>query len=226
MHIGAVELPKSLVLKRWTVSAREGVENCIPGYSDAAKLSADYATMHGVLHASAMELVLMGTTSRQAFEVAVDYMSHAKAAIAAMTVKDPQSVQFAVQTAAGEGAEPMQFDSAIAAPPRVRSRGRPKELRFKSPIESPGAIKKPPFSKPKNNLIGSDNPRRSTRFLKTGVYILEHCGYCGSTEHRTGDCEPENEPAAQASKRRSCKSCGAYGHNRSTCGRKSTYVAK
>jgi hypothetical protein len=88
-----------------------------------------------------MELVGMGTTSRQVFELAVDYISHAKAALAAMNVSDQGHQVFQAQNSKGVGGGVLHFDSGVAAPPRVRSRGRPKELRFKSPIESPGAAK-------------------------------------------------------------------------------------
>jgi hypothetical protein len=53
--------------------------------------------MHGLLHASAMELVGMGTTSRRAFELAVDYISHLKAALAVMTIADPGRKVFQAQ---------------------------------------------------------------------------------------------------------------------------------
>jgi hypothetical protein len=182
--------------------------------------------MHGLLHASAMELVGMGTTSRQAFELAVDYISHAKAALAAMIVADPGQPAFQAQNSTSVGGGVLHFDSGVAAPPRVRSRGRPKELRFKSPIESPGAAKTKTKHAAQAAAKNGENPRRSTRFLKTGVYIVEHCGGCGSTQHRTDACGvPDDEEQATAAPRK-CKSCGETGHNRSTCGRKSTYVAK
>ncbi|KAK1609633.1 hypothetical protein QYE76_033306 [Lolium multiflorum] len=94
----AVEIPSSLIKKRWTTDARDGVESAIPGLSAAAAARADSTSMHGMLHAAVMELVGMGTTSRQAFEVAVDYVSHAKAAISAMTVDAPVNVGFSVQS--------------------------------------------------------------------------------------------------------------------------------
>jgi hypothetical protein len=166
----------------------------------------------------------MGTTSRQAFELAVDYISNAKAALSAMTVDDPSQGLFDAQDMPVEGTEKLLFDASVAAPPRVRSRGRPKELRFKSPIESPGAKKRSLPANPANATV--DRPRRSSRFLKTGVYMVEHCGTCGSAQHSTADCSVNVAPETFVATRRRCKSCGIVGHNRSTCGRKSTYTAK
>ncbi|KAM0845876.1 hypothetical protein ACQ4PT_056065 [Festuca glaucescens] len=134
VHVSAAELPPGLIMKRWIVAAREGAVCNISGYGEAAASGADAASMHGMLHAAAMELVGMGTTSRQAFELAVDYISHAKAALAAMTVDDPNQGVFDAQNLPAHGTDPLLFDASVAAPPRVRSRGRPKELRFKSPI--------------------------------------------------------------------------------------------
>jgi hypothetical protein len=221
-----VEIPSSLIKKRWTTDARDGVESAIPGLNEAVAARADNTSMHGMLHAAVMELVGMGTTSRQAFEVAVDYVSHAKAAISAMKVDAPVNVGFSVQSTELAGEDVLQFDSGVAAPPRVRSRGRPKELRFKSPIESPGGSKRPTNLKRSMKSSGDDAPRRSTRFLKTGVYVIEHCGSCGLPGHRTSECAEEVEDEQGGAVRRRCKSCGEVGHNRSTCGRKSTYVPK
>lgn len=226
MNAGAVEIPPSLIKKRWTKSAREGVICCIPGFKNAAARDADGATMHGLLHAAAMELVGMGTTSRQAFELAVDYVSHAKKALSEMTVIDPSQCNVPVQSAAESSIEASQFDPALAAPPRVRSRGRPKELRFKSPIESPGSSRRQAKPVPDKCKMDDQRTRRTTRFLKTGVLITEHCDTCGSTQHVTGDCMVEMDEGPTSATRRRCKMCGETGHNRSTCGRKSTYTPK
>jgi hypothetical protein len=223
---GAVEIPKSLIKKRWTVSARDGLSISIPGFSEAVARDADGATMHGVLHAAAMELVGMGTTSRQAFEVAIEYVSQCKKSLSEMVVVDPGQVKNCTERAPGTSTDAFQFDVDVAAPPRVRSRGRPKELRFKSPIESPGSNKRPAKQGTNNSNRDGQMPRRTTRFLKTGVVIREHCAECGSTQHLTGECLVENEDGERTATRRRCKSCGEVGHNRSTCGRRSTYTPK
>jgi hypothetical protein len=135
VYNNVVEIPPSLVLKCWTVLAKDGIVSCIPGDVEVAARQADEASMHGLLHASVMELGSMGVTSRRAFEIAVDYVSHAKAAIAVITVNEPGDAPLEAQNVEASGGEMLQFDPSVAAPPRVRSRGRPKELRFKSPIE-------------------------------------------------------------------------------------------
>jgi hypothetical protein len=220
-----VEIPPSLVLKRWTVSAKDGIVSCIPGDVEVAARQADEACMHGLLHASVMELVSMGVTSRRAFELAVDYVSHAKAAIAAITVNEPGGAPLDSQNVEAAGGEFLQFDPSVAAPPRVRSRGRPKELRFKSPIESPGSRKRPAASAAVPQDTG-DRTRKSTRFLKKGVYVMEHCGTCDSAQHHSSACPLNVVPGPSGAAARRCKTCNAVGHNRSTCGRKSSYVAK
>jgi hypothetical protein len=124
------------------------------------------------------------------------------------------------------GGDLLHFDPSIAAPPRVRSRGRPKELRFKSPIESPGSRKRPASSSAAAPPDSGDGPRKSSRFLKRGVYVIEHCGTCDSAQHRTAACPFNVVPGPSGATPRRCKSCNAIGHNKSTCGRKSSYVAK
>ncbi|KAM0912809.1 hypothetical protein ACQ4PT_012551 [Festuca glaucescens] len=224
VHSNVVELPPALVLKRWTVSAREGIECDIPGDGRAAARQADAASMHALLHASVMELVGMGITSRRAFEVAVDYVSHAKAAISAIVVADPAAKPFTAQTVLVGCADILEFDSSAAAPPRVRSRGRPKELRFKSPVESPGGRKQTTPSSAATAQPEAERPRKSSRFLK--VYVVEHCGACQSTQHRTSACPLNIVPGPTGATPRRCQKCHVVGHNRSTCGRKSSYVTK
>ncbi|KAM0894146.1 hypothetical protein ACQ4PT_024649 [Festuca glaucescens] len=169
VHSGAVKIPAGLVKKRWTTSARQGVECLIPGYKDAVARGDEASSMHGLLHACAMELVGLGTTSRQAFEVAVDYVSQAKAAITSMTVDDPGRRAFHAKSVPEDSAAELVFDASCAAPPRVRSRGRPKELRFKSPIESPGARKKPASS-----TVSKMAYESSVNYLDTSKYLC-HC---------------------------------------------------
>jgi hypothetical protein len=148
---------------------------------------------------------------------------HAKAAI---TVNDPGGAPLEAQNVDEAGEEMLQFDPSIAAPPRVRSRGRPKELRFKSPIDSPGSRKHPASSSATVPQDAGDRPCKSTRFLKRGVYVIEHYGTCESAQHRTATCPLNVVPRPSGATPRRCKTCNAVGHNKSTCGRKSSYVAK
>ncbi|CAN6198265.1 unnamed protein product [Urochloa humidicola] len=145
VQMGAKEIPPCLVLKRWTMEAKSS-----RGSSDgsgANHSAPDLAALHSILYNAAMELVTLGRSSRQAFEVALNFVSKGKAAIASMTV-----IPRACST--GEdinGEESVQLDGSgvtgcqlkdVSAPPRVRSRGRPTHSRLKSPIESPGSRKR------------------------------------------------------------------------------------
>jgi hypothetical protein len=47
VYNNVVEIPPSLVLKRWTVSAKDGIVSCIPGDVEVAARQADEASMHG-----------------------------------------------------------------------------------------------------------------------------------------------------------------------------------
>jgi hypothetical protein len=77
--------------------------------------------MHGLLHASVMELVSMGVTLQRAFELAVDYVSHAKAAIAAITANDPGGAPLEAQNVDVASEEMLLFDPSIAVPPQMRA---------------------------------------------------------------------------------------------------------
>jgi hypothetical protein len=157
-----------------------------------------------------VELLAMGRSSRQAFEIALSHVSRAKAEISSMKIDAGDDVDGhgdnVNYTAVGAGhGDKLNFTGVDAgsdvseladvhAPPRVRSRGRPRQSRFKSPIESPGARKKPSSVGPVANLT---KKRAAT------------------DEGSNGDCH----------QKRKCKLCGEFGHYRSTCGRKSSYKA-
>jgi phage-related protein len=79
------------------VDARDGTPSPIEGTVEAAARGADAASMHGLLHASAMELVGMGTTSRQA--------------LAAMTVSDQGHQVFQAQNTNGVGGGVLHLDA-------------------------------------------------------------------------------------------------------------------
>jgi hypothetical protein len=91
-----------------------------------------------------MELISIGRTSRQAFEIALRHVSRAKSAISVMKVVGPEGKGqgegevTGVESVVQDGSDSL---SEAKAPPRMRSRGRPRKSRFKSPVESPGAAK-------------------------------------------------------------------------------------
>ena len=154
--MGLSRLPESLVMRRWTVCAKaaEG-SGADDGYRHAPP---DLVALHSILYNASMELVSMGRESRQAFEVALSFVAKAKEAISSMSVVHPSLVQ---PPPCSERSDPIrERDEAdqlkgVVAPPHVWSRGRPRQSRFKSPVESPGAHKrKRPFAR--ENVDGID----------------------------------------------------------------------
>ncbi|CAL4991083.1 unnamed protein product [Urochloa decumbens] len=198
VHLGVPEIPSSLVLKRWTIHAKDGTST--DGVTGGNRAGPDLAALHSILYSAAMELVTMGRSSRQAFEVALTFVSKGKAAISSMTVIPP------VQEKIDDNRQDQTSNQAVAegncdldklcAPPRVCSRGRPAQSRLKSPIESPGA---------------------STRKRKTTVNRVGNDVFQGAAT--------DDEADIRLGKRK-CHLCGEKGHYKSTCGRKSTYTPK
>jgi hypothetical protein len=151
------ELPSGLVRTRWTVNARSTYGSELPSEEHLGK--PDAGALHAVLYSACVELLAMGRTSRQAFEIALSHVSRAKAEISSMKIDAEGnidghggSVNFTrVDAGHGDSVNFTGVDAGsdrsdladVQAPPRVRSRGRPRQSRFKSPIESPGARKKP-----------------------------------------------------------------------------------
>ncbi|RLN04798.1 hypothetical protein C2845_PM13G12440 [Panicum miliaceum] len=124
-HACFVSIPDDLICKRWTKNAKDGF-----GYSYSAeernKRVQDAGTMHAFAYASAMELVSMCRSSRQAFELGVDLLGRAKEAITSITVVSDGSVGITADAEANGSCVTGDMQSA-ALPPIVRSRGRPKQ---------------------------------------------------------------------------------------------------
>ncbi|TVU20202.1 hypothetical protein EJB05_36401, partial [Eragrostis curvula] len=216
VHNGVKEIPKGLVLKRWTREARAG---SVTGQDAAGKqVEADPASLHHIIYASAMELVSMSGSSRQAFDVGLSFVTRAKDAISSMTVVDPNPAPGPDARGACEDVSAAASTlSEVAAPPRVRSRGRPKEKRFKSAIESPGARKRkaPAKDQDQDPKCRAPNSRSASR----------KCRQCGSTDHASWMCTGAERAGPPPASSRRCRLCGSAGHNKSTCGRKTTYKA-
>ncbi|TVU18159.1 hypothetical protein EJB05_34237, partial [Eragrostis curvula] len=230
---GASEIPSGLVLKRWSRDAKIGLQE--RNAADSKQLEADPASLHHVMYAAAMELVGMSGSSRQAFDVGLSFVSRAKEAISSMTVvggADPVDCgEMARETASEAAVTEASGVTSVTAPPRVHSRGRPKEKRFKSPIESPGARKKKRIAK--DGLEGSREPNRGkqSKPVDAGSKLVGspsrkasiRCRSCGESGHYSWNCPGVNEEAGREPKGRRCKLCGEMGHYKSTCGRKSSY---
>ncbi|CAL5045806.1 unnamed protein product [Urochloa decumbens] len=132
MHVGANRIPDALVMKRWTVNAKAGVDN---GASAVGTLSdLDAGALHAILYTACMELLNLGRTSRQAFEVALQHVSRAKSAITAMTVVGAEAKAGDGLCNANDVGKQGDSDNLAdaMAPPRVRSRGRPRQSRYHS----------------------------------------------------------------------------------------------
>lgn len=215
-------------MKRWTRDAKEGIqirELDAPGGSGETLLG--HESMHAVLYASAMELVSMASSSRPSFDLAIDHITRAKHALSEMTVVTKGTSMLLgpeIEEDGDEcneetdGATPLDEPSnsfehspldEAEAPPRVRSRGRPRTSRFKSPVEIPPSRRK---------MKVTESGGKSTKPSK------QKCRICGSADHLASKC-PENNVAEKPVKPRKCHACGEEGHYRNTCGRKSSYYS-
>lgn len=202
-------IPLGLLCYRWTRDAQVRSDDGIPVANDGRCRVEDNASMH--------TLVRMCGESRQALEVGVDFISRAKEAINSMTIENLPSSNPEPLLPSGSGTKPTSIivntlnDDAvmnITAPPWVRSRGRPKQSRMKSAIESPGG---------KKRKVDGVPLRRSSR-----ISVMDDASNIPQDSGNTDGQEENYEP----SQTRKCHACGEYGHYRSTCGRKSAYSSK
>ncbi|CAN6326613.1 unnamed protein product [Urochloa humidicola] len=226
VQMGAKKIPPCLVLKRWTMEAKSTSGSSNGG--GAQNSAPDLAALHSILYNAAMELVTLGRSSRQAFEVALNFVSKGKAAIASMTVipracstAEAFDVEDSVQLD-GSGVTSCQL-KGVSAPPRVRSRGRPAHSRLKSPIESPGARKRKNSGDNQATGVQASSSIR-TRSRCSFDQTMSSGSVMGGVQSRT-EASGTDDLVSRSGKR-TCQLCGEKGHYRSTCGRKSSYKAK
>ena len=221
VHHGFTEIPPGILLKRWTREAKAFGDPKLAAVISAQQATdLDFSGMHTLLYAAAMELVGLASTSRPAFEIGMQTLSRGKQAITSLTV-----VANAGPVAPAAAADALDADTdadadlgGAAAPPRVRSHGRPAKSRMKSAVESPGGMK----GKDTRAGVAVRQSKRLKQILE-GDVAAGKCRLCGSSDHFASAC-PENivaDPKSAAA--RKCKVCGEEGHYRSTCGRVSTY---
>jgi hypothetical protein len=233
VQVGCRKIPQSLICERWTRDAKTWLNQEGENPEEIALRIEDNATLHALAYGSAMELVSMCRCSRRAFEIGVDYMSRAKQAISTITTEEATTtVNERGQPNTGNVAQQTPDDSTyismsnrnqeqdteqnvvnVLAPPRVVSRGRPKQSRLKSPIESPGSSKRPRTSNTADDH--NDSLRRSSRLSGHAPVEMELDDeeiLLANPDIRAGRAKP-----------RKCHQCGQYGHYRNTCGRKSSY---
>ena len=123
------EIPAGLLVPRWGRAAKESLDSAPQEMCPVS--SSLMVSLHAVVYASAMELVGMCNTSVKAAEIGIEYMKRAKQEIGSMAVADADITD--LHQPSHQATQPVVEE--VIAPPRVRSRGRPKEKRLKPIME-------------------------------------------------------------------------------------------
>ncbi|TVU04366.1 hypothetical protein EJB05_50065 [Eragrostis curvula] len=260
VHYNFPEVPPGLIMKRWTREAKSDInDEAAVAIAQQRSRAVDESALRTLVYSAAMELVGLSSSSRQAFEVGLDFISRAKKSISSMTVVSSGSnaplAPVVIENSDGtvtDGPSDLVMDlDGASAPPRVRSRGRPVQSRFKSPIESPGCRKRKrplPSSAPRagappptggDGVAGDVPVRQSSRLSgktvdvsalcarakKKGSVVMK-CRVCGAADHYASACPNNKVKDRVVPSARQCRACGELGHYRTTCGRKSTYASQ
>ncbi|KAM0846298.1 hypothetical protein ACQ4PT_055757 [Festuca glaucescens] len=194
VQLNMKEIPAGLLVHRWGKAAKENVN--VAHAQVKAVSNSEMACMHAVVYAAAMELVAMCNSSVNAAEIGIDFMNRAKQAICAVRTTGSVAPAPAV-CGTNEGQE--VDTTCVVAPPRVRSRGRPKESRLKSVIEVVKGKKRKRTERAEKKKVKLPVPskRKSSRLAAMNTQV-------------------------QATAARKCRLCGEEGHYRSTCHLNST----
>ena len=181
MQLNMKEIPAGLLIPRWGRAAKESLDSRPQEMCPVS--SSLMVSLHAIVYASAMELVGMCNTSVQAAEIGIECMKRAKQEIGSMAVED---VDIAGLHQSGHQATHPVVEEVIG-PPRVRSRGRPKEKHLKPIMEIVKTKKKKSLKKAEKKTVAAlvSTKRRSSRLAAANPGINHDsgprkCSLCGA----------------------------------------------
>jgi hypothetical protein len=190
---GVTQIPESHIMRRWTRDAYRDLPHHLMMYQKDSPVMKSTSFRHSALYRTAIELVQLGDTNPESYEIAMAHMLDAMPALsqASKTIDGlglEERVQSAGCSTAAEGEQ--NFNGSLrpnmVAPPRRSEIGRPTCARAK--------------------------PRYEVSVPRT-----KFCSICRSKGHRADGC-PENKNSTKKPRREAhCSNCGLAGHKKNNC---------
>jgi hypothetical protein len=201
-HLNRTEIPSNHIMVRWTKNACRVLPDHLRMYQRDSPALTSTSFRHTALYRTAVELVQLGDSNPESFEVAMNNMLDAMPKITeASKIRDGLGLEQRLHEAAQTSehlAQMGQTDGSrrhvrlspnMGAPLKRKDLGRPTSARVRPGYE---------VSKPS---------KTRTRF----------CSVCRSKGHNSGGC-PSVENATKKPRREArCSNCGLLGHKKNAC---------
>ncbi|XP_037437862.1 protein FAR1-RELATED SEQUENCE 5-like isoform X1 [Triticum dicoccoides] len=224
IHDGCAEIPEQYVLKRWRKDARDCVPSFLEGYKDDVDAAASQTYRHLVLHTTSEEVTRLGNKYMKAYKVAMEDLSQLVEKLRKVCLEEEQANLEGAEVQ-GEGHN-QTHDPTIADGDRTSGEGdstphvhEVSEGPFEEGVSMEDIlppIKNRPRGKPKTTRWKTGGEAASTK--KSGKKV----GGSSDSTKQGGNASGKKESDII----RYCGDCGDPGHNKSTCGKPSTYKRK
>lgn len=151
MHLEVDKIPTKHILKRWTTDARDILPSNLVHYQKDRGAHKSVTTRHTRLYLKALELVRLGDSNIETYDVAMDILTGGVSTLTPLSkVKDGMGVA-EKQIAAGSGSSAACIETVaesgetmdwlhnlkgLSAPSKKRGPGRPSSSRVKAPCEN------------------------------------------------------------------------------------------
>ncbi|KAL6652097.1 hypothetical protein ACP70R_011022 [Stipagrostis hirtigluma subsp. patula] len=193
IQFGIDKIPEKHIIKRWTVNARDMLPAQLAHYQKDKAAIQSQTFRHNALYTTALELVDLGDSNPNAYEIAMKHMLQAKEEIQeAASTRDGLSLveQLERNNQADDeqsevlndtGIQVVHMDTAAIQPPeRIKKRGRPPLARDKPPYErSAKRVRTVSASRKINNALTL--PSTATKKQPT-------CSRCNLKGHNRTQC--------------------------------------
>jgi hypothetical protein len=138
ISLGITQIPESHIMKRWTRDAYRDMPDHLKMYQKDNPSMKSRTFLHSALYRTAIDMVHMGDTNRESYEVAMTHMLNAMPILAETSkIKDGPGLEERVHAAAGLSSDQGDINICnslrpdMVAPPRKNYLGRPTTARTK-----------------------------------------------------------------------------------------------
>lgn len=192
-HLKFTKIPEEHIMRRWTKNACEDLPEHLKIYKGHSPILESTTFRHTTLYTTALDIVRMGDSNPEAFDLAMVRLSDARDDLKEKaTEKDGKGLEDILGKENidinGVDAGDINLKSSMRIESRKRDRGRPTNARSRPGYEV-------------------SNPR--TKFCKT----------CRGKGHNSGKCPTNDGSNKKQRKEPKCGKCGVLGHIRTQCNR-------
>ncbi|XP_047088063.1 protein FAR1-RELATED SEQUENCE 3-like [Lolium rigidum] len=196
--LGRTEIPGCHIMQRWTRNACRDLPEHLRMYQKDSPALQSTSFRHTALYRTALEMVQLGDSNPESFEVAMSSMLDAMPKISeASRISDGLGLEQRFHTSGmgetiddtsdhGVDPERISFSPEMIAPYKKADLGRPTSARAKPGYE---------VSVPR------------TRF----------CSVCRSRHHNAGSCPSVERSSKKPRREARCSNCGVVGHKKNVC---------